>query len=328
MSNKALNWAWAAKIPAGPKFVLVALADHATDHDGEDWSCFPSNERLMDFTGFTQRTLERHLEWLDLMGWVSRIAGRDRRGRLTDRRYRLHRVVQAKPGSAKLSKRPAESAASDDDPPANMAGGETGLPPANSGPDQPPDSGPPPARLAGGHNIAEPPKNPQEPPQSAGARELARWLWGLWPEDGRKGVSSPRQVEAALADELPRPDWSEAAFRQGARAYVANRKVWGSSGRPMAAHNWVAAARWQGLIEAAPAGEVAGFAEPGGWPGPSEIRADLVARFGEAWCGSWLDRGGWDGEAIVARTRIAAATLRQALVGTEVQVKDPTGARG
>lgn len=321
MSNKALNWAWAAKIPHGPKFTLVALADHGSDHDGEDWSCFPSPERLMDFTGFPLRTLERHLEWLDLMGWITRIADRDGRGRLVKRSYRLHRNPRPKPGWEKLVK----SKASEGCPPANMAGGETADPPAKNPPDQPPKSDDPAANLAGGLYIAEPPTNPQEPTERArgtGARELARWLWSFWPEGGKRGVSSPRQVEAAIAAELAEPDWDEAKFRAGARVYAAERKTWGKSGSPKAAHNFVKAATWRGFeIDeewSPPSGS--------GWHGPAEIRVQLVGLLGEDRVRSTLDVASWDGAAIVARTRWAADQLRTALRGSDVVVLDPVKA--
>ena len=65
MSNKALNWAWEASISVpGAKFVLVALADHGGDHDGEDWTCRPSIGRLCRFTSQSERAVQRHLKWL------------------------------------------------------------------------------------------------------------------------------------------------------------------------------------------------------------------------------------------------------------------------
>lgn len=94
MSNAAMTCCLqAADRPAQPgaRFVLFVLADHASDHSGEDWTCFPSVARIMDYTGFSRATVERHLIALYDAGWISRKRRVRADGRLGVYDYVIHR---------------------------------------------------------------------------------------------------------------------------------------------------------------------------------------------------------------------------------------------
>ncbi len=103
MSNDALSWAWKAPLAPGPKFVLVALADHGTDHSGEDWTCWPSVERLMSRTAFKRSAVENHLKTLERDGWLSRKRRKRGDGRLGVYVYVLHRDRLSRPETPALS---------------------------------------------------------------------------------------------------------------------------------------------------------------------------------------------------------------------------------
>jgi hypothetical protein len=176
-----------------------------------------------------------------------------------------------------------------------------------------------------------PPDGSDEPSSGRGrvgdadVRELA---WEAYPVGGRRGPSSKRLWDQAWASEIANGA-SSLAILGAVRAYAGDRKAWGSSsGKPKAAHAWLGEGRWEAFAPAA--GVVVAAVGPAttAWAGPAEIREQLVAKHGEAWVGSWFDRATWDGEAVVARTRIAAATLREAFRGTEIVVLDPPALAG
>jgi len=73
MSNAALNWAFKASIPTGPKFVLVALADHAgVDGDTGRMETTAGQQTLAEETSMSVRSVARHLAWLEEQGLISR----------------------------------------------------------------------------------------------------------------------------------------------------------------------------------------------------------------------------------------------------------------
>lgn len=96
MSNKALTWAFESGLPSGARFVLVALADAGSDHSGEDWTCFPSVNKIMDMTGQGRSTVERHLSWLWAEGWISRKARVRPDGTLGINDFTLHRRAETR----------------------------------------------------------------------------------------------------------------------------------------------------------------------------------------------------------------------------------------
>jgi len=67
VSNDALNWAFTTKITGACKAVLVALANHA-DASGQ---CWPTIERLVLFSGVSERTVQRSILDLERDGWIA-----------------------------------------------------------------------------------------------------------------------------------------------------------------------------------------------------------------------------------------------------------------
>jgi hypothetical protein len=69
MALQAITWALAQKIrPSGRKFVLVALANYAS----EEGYCYPGQARLAHDTGQTTRSVREHLLALEADGYVAR----------------------------------------------------------------------------------------------------------------------------------------------------------------------------------------------------------------------------------------------------------------
>lgn len=81
-----MAWAFRQDIrKPGAKLVLLALCDFAD----ESWSCFPGQARLAEKTSQGERTVRRHLDWLEQEGFiVSRARFSD--GRRTSNRYTIH----------------------------------------------------------------------------------------------------------------------------------------------------------------------------------------------------------------------------------------------
>lgn len=86
MSYRALNWAWEADLPTSQKFVLVALADMADEHE----SCFPGQERLARMVGGSVSTVRRAVKSLEESGYLNREPRRGSDGMRTSDRYRLN----------------------------------------------------------------------------------------------------------------------------------------------------------------------------------------------------------------------------------------------
>ena len=60
MSSRALAWAWIQEVKAGPKMVLVALADRAD----EDGYCFPGLNWIATKTGYSKDAVRRNIQRL------------------------------------------------------------------------------------------------------------------------------------------------------------------------------------------------------------------------------------------------------------------------
>ena len=69
MSIRAMLWVLdeLKDLPAGPTLVMVALADYAD----EDGTCWPSQERIASRARASERSVRRHLTWLQEQGLVS-----------------------------------------------------------------------------------------------------------------------------------------------------------------------------------------------------------------------------------------------------------------
>lgn len=310
MSLKAQEWAFDSGIPPGPRFVLVVLADHAGDHKGEDWSCYPSMARICDKTGQAARTVERHLVWLVEQGWISR---RRRRGRERDDGayiYTLHRargVVLACGLPANL----AGDGASE--PPANMAGDQA-QPPANlapttrqNGSDYPPNRRfppDPPIELNRQGTVSEPARGAAET-ETVDAVVQARAFGRL------------RDAWARVSPGRVAPGPAERAFQRQAEA-VHPARIADAGERylrqdadvakfgAMRLHVWLDERRYEPWLVAGDGGRM-GTAPITSWTGPAEIRAAVVDRHGEGFAASYLDPASWDGERRVVKARTGFA---------------------
>ncbi|MFE7565394.1 helix-turn-helix domain-containing protein [Streptomyces sp. NPDC057539] len=167
MSIEAVAWAFKQKIPnPGAKLVLLALCDYAD----EAWSCFPGQETLADKTSQGERTVRRHLDWLEQHGFIVSRA-RFTEGRRTSNRYTIHSPrPAAPPPAAAPSTPPAREAQTDeDDAPSDASDPDVSEPAekqaeqaanmATGQLDHRPDTAEEPANLAG-----EPPDNHQRNP--------------------------------------------------------------------------------------------------------------------------------------------------------------------
>ncbi len=96
MSVQGITWAYKQDARAGPKFVLVTLANVA-DKDGV---CYPSQKWLADETGQGERSVRRHLDWLEKAGLISRATRRrDDGSKRSDIFYLNWADTEAKPGT-------------------------------------------------------------------------------------------------------------------------------------------------------------------------------------------------------------------------------------
>lgn len=134
MSISALNWAFEQGVtPAGRKFVLVALANYAS----EDGYCYPSQATLQAMTGQGERAVRDHLAALEALGLIRRERRGDDGGHRSTDGYTLlapperlsGRVLPAKSAGrktgAKGARLPAKSAGRDAGRlPADVAGRE------------------------------------------------------------------------------------------------------------------------------------------------------------------------------------------------------------
>lgn len=81
-----LVWAMGREaVPPLPRFLLVALASYAD----EEWSCWPSYERLASDTGMSRATVARHLGWLRKHGYLAWKHRADDGGQRKTNRYFL-----------------------------------------------------------------------------------------------------------------------------------------------------------------------------------------------------------------------------------------------
>lgn len=82
-----MSWAFRqTTVPSGPRFVLVALADHANE-DAEAW---PSVETIGGKTGQNATTVRRGLRWLEEAGLITCVGKRGKRADHSPNCYRLN----------------------------------------------------------------------------------------------------------------------------------------------------------------------------------------------------------------------------------------------
>ena len=317
MSNAALTWCVKLHPGPGPKAVLLCLSDRATDHSGEDWTCFPSVKDICEFTDLGARTVERHLKHLWREGIISRKRRRRADGTLGIYDYTLHRDAERR---AELKN--AREAVEDidtamemaDDPPAKLATGPhdklAGGPPAKFDATTRQIVREPPANLAG----QEPSVDPQ-----TGVRGRASAIepgdegfeaaYAEFPEPGRLR-SSPPAARAAWAF------WSGEMGGEALLSAIRRFKAEDPDlrrGVCLAFERWLSTERFRHWLGGR---AVAADAEPvmarTAFAGPAELRAMIVAAVsnGEAFAVAYFDQADWDDEARVLTPATGMAAQR------------------
>ncbi len=313
MSNAALAWAWGSALEPGPKFVLVALGDHAADHSGEDWTCFPSLKRLTDMTGMSTRTVERHLKDLWRAGWISRVRRRRADGKLGIYDFTLHRdperraeLAEARGAPGRVGSGDPEGstiAAEQDEPPVKLTGGEGAEPPVKLTPATRQIGPQPPVNLTGQEPLGE----PLEEPSTGRAREPGSGGFeaavAVWPKSGRVRTDwEAGRAAWALACERVEPARLMVAVRRCAADPDLAR---GDHGWP-GLHGWLSGERWRAFLpDAAGDCEEGGPAAAAAWAGPEVVAELVLARLGPKFAGT-LARCGWEGGEWAGRLRAAS----------------------
>jgi|GEM_PF-5965440 len=275
-----MTWAWSQRDPSpGALLVLVALADHAGDHAGEDWTCFPSVERLMDFTNQSRATVERHLAWLDTEGFISRTRRKLAGGRLGVYDYVLHRVRRVDPA-------PSAEVDSGRDHTSNCSMDHA----SNCGSTMRQNEGSHASNCGISITPIEPSVEPSERERASDddVERVAAEVLAAWGEHQHR--SSRREVAKALHREV-KAGADLARIKAACVYYAARRSMWGVSSVPLAPHKFVAEGRWEtiaGVIDRGDgsAGARTAFA-------CAKVRAAVVAEKGDAFATSWLDPCGW-----------------------------------
>lgn len=318
-----MNWAADMHPGRGAKAVLMCLADHASDHSGEDWTCFPSIERIMDWTDDSRSSVERYLKRLEADGYISRRRRRRADGRLGIYDFVLHRSEATR---ARLKAERAGAAAQ-----VEVAGPEVeaGSPHVNltCGPHvnltdaTRQNDGQPYVSLTGLEPSGEPLEEPSHrgrarEPGDHGFDELAE----LWPESGCKRTHWGKARAAwAKACDLETADRLLAAGEACARDPDVARGDFGWPGL----HTWLSEERWRAWLPKPPAD--AGGAGPPPFDGPPELAQRLEAIADVAVC---LRGARWDaaGRTIVTATswgrdELARRLGRRALLELEINIE-------
>lgn len=311
-----MDWAWdaPATMPSGVLFVLVVLGDHGNDHSGEDWSCYPSVERIMARTHLSRATVERHLSWLFAEGWISRKRKVRKDGRLGIYEYVLHRnegVRSDLKAERARANDEAEIDADDSEPCVSLQQGPCVSvqhgPCVNLDETMPQNEGKPCLNLQHQEPLVEPlgePKTGGREPGDEGFDEA----WVAFPEF-LQARSSPPAARAAFAKACQDVE-AERLILAIRRFTAEDRDVKRHVGPSL--QRWLADERWRyWLGEGSPAALSA--PEPRTeFAGPVELR-ELIVRSvsnGEAFARSYFDPAAWDGEAKVLTPATSMAAQR------------------
>lgn len=310
MSNRALNWAFDSGLPSGQRFVLVVLADHAGNHSGEDWTCFPAVETLVDMTGMGRSTVERHLSWLWAEGWISREPRVRADGTLGINDYVLHRLPERravlKEERARMEKLPGRRRSGGDDPSLKSRDG----PSLKSRVSNPQIEGWTPSEPSLKSRGQEPPSEPSDEPTTRvrepgddGFDEVAT----LWPLKGRKFTRWPAARAAwAKARQVESVERLQAAIAACARDPDRAKGDFGWPGLDVFLRDEI----WRGYLPGAAEAAAPQPALRTRFAGPPELRAAIVAAATEDFAAAYLDRASFDGEAVRPATGEAFKKLR------------------
>jgi len=141
---------------------------------------------------------------------------------------------------------------------------------------------------------------------------VAETIWEAWSTAG-KASSSLRLVQRAVRDELATGADPERVLA-GSLVYAADKTRWGSSGRPVSPHKFLADGCWETHAPVATAAK--GSARTRTRFASDQIRAAMVAAKDEPWVISWLDPCGFDAASgvIDPGSSTRAAKLRERAV--------------
>ena len=216
MSFQAMAWAVKQKMQTNQKFLLIMLANYASNDEGD---CYPSVDTLAKDTGLSRTSVQKCLKILAEKGFLE-IKTRWENGRQLSNLYRLKQVWgEGLPETPRC-----------------QPDGRRGL-----------TDTPPGASHVGPNLLEEPinqpitPKSPSKPPfDEKAAEEEFEKFWELYP----KRPSNPKQPAKksfikALKDGTPKEDIFE-----GLAAYAETRRGKNSEYTAMAA-TWLNQRRWE-----------------------------------------------------------------------------------
>lgn len=322
MGLHAMKWAFGAQIDrSGAKFVLVALAEHASDRGPDAWTCFPSIRRLMEWTSQGERTIERHLSWLIAEGWISREVRPGRRRSDSAYVYVLRREKTGDVDGEFPGDDGQKTARTTDD-----QGGSS----RRSGGDRPPISTAPPAKLTPPY-IEEPIIEPVIEPDARETADVETGFSEFWSAYPSK--IEERGARIAFRRLVQRGEASIDVLIEGAKRYAV--LVLGRGARYIKSPiNWLRGGCWADGRPASGSPATRPSAEAANFEGPADIWRAVAERKGVAWARSYLAPCAWSGamRALRPRTGFAARKLRdelgQLLCDLSISIDEPTATAG
>lgn len=253
----------------GALFVLIVLADHGSDHSGEDWTCFPAVSRIMHRTRYSRATVERHLASLYEAGWISRKRDVRADGKLGVYKYVIHRHADVRGdlrGRRQAETGLVEAILADGDHASNC-----GMEPCvNLTKTMPQNDSSPCRNLQHEEPLRELSTEPSHCAREPGDEGFEK-AFEIWPVEGqrRTSESEARAAFAAAASEIGAGDLigriRRYATEDGGRT--------GDYGAP-SFQRWLAEGRWRHWTAPAPL-------DPSpariAFAGPDDLRAELIA---------------------------------------------------
>lgn len=338
MSNKALTWCWDAAEAglidsSGAVHVLAVLADHGTDHAGEDWTCFPSVKRIMARTRLSQSAVERHLKWLVAERWISRAPLPNRKRDDEDKGlflYTLHRGRALEPvgdlptGEADDLSAICERPVGNLEPTCRQFDGSP-TPPNKDYPSGNPQgtnslSGARALEEAGSPDFEGLPGDRARRAQADRTEAAYRRLAEAWlkRQPGRVRDDRARMAFSAAIAEGEDAD----TIASGGMLFLAESP---DAKPPRLPHldGWIKGKLWRGFEPKEGSASEAADAGAPRFDGPAEVVGRVIAVKGRDWFVSWIARCGWDeaNRAIVARGDFSADRIRRELRGLLGELK-------
>jgi hypothetical protein len=171
VSIQAVAWALDQELPAGPKLVLISIANHANHVDGY---CWLNAETIAHEASCSTRSVYRTVGALTRNGYIrkARRKGDDGKYRATD--YWITFIREEKPWNWYGAEADGDEPQDIDDPCATVADGEIDENPPPEPVDKPPESHGPCAIGVTANNIAEPSKSNPKKDAREGALSVPR----------------------------------------------------------------------------------------------------------------------------------------------------------